>query len=61
MMVLEIIILSEVRWRETNIGYCLNVESKKKKIDANELIYKTEKRHRWRKQTDSMNMSLRKL
>ena len=30
MMVLEIIILSEVRWRETNIGYCLNVESKKK-------------------------------
>ena len=37
----EIIILSEVSWKKTNITwYHLYVESKKK--DTNELIYKTE-------------------
>ena len=40
-MDVEIIILSEVRQRKTNImGYCSYVESKKK--GTNELIYKTE-------------------
>ena len=39
-MDLEIIILSEVRQRKTNIIYCLYVESKKK--STNELIYETE-------------------
>ena len=39
-MDLEIIILSEVRERKTNICYGLYVEMKKK--DTNELIYKTE-------------------
>ena len=40
-MDLETIILSEVRWRKTNIlSYHLHVESKKN--DINELIYKTE-------------------
>ena len=39
-MDLEIIILSEVSQTKTNIIYCLYVESKKK-IDTNELIYKT--------------------
>ena len=40
-MDLEIIILSEVSQTKTNIIYCLYVESKKK-IDTNELIYRTE-------------------
>ena len=39
-MELEIIILSEVRQRKTNIWYHLHVESKKN--DTNEFIYKTE-------------------
>ena len=38
---LEIVILSEVRHRKTDIMYHLYVEPKKKK-DTNELIYKTE-------------------
>lgn len=38
---LEMIILSEIRWRKTNIICCpLHIESKKN--DRNELIYKTE-------------------
>ena len=40
---LEIIILSEVRQRKTNIiRHCLYTESKKKDRDTNELIYITE-------------------
>ena len=39
-MELEIIILSEVRQRKTNIWYHLHVESKKN--DTNGFIYKTE-------------------
>ena len=39
-MDLEIIILSEVRLRKTNIWYHLYVESKKN--DTNKLIYRTE-------------------
>ena len=42
-MDLEIIMLSEVSQRKTSIiCYHLYVESKKKKNDTNELIYKTE-------------------
>ena len=41
-MDLEIITLSEVSQTKTNIRYRLYVESKKKKNDTNELIYKTE-------------------
>ena len=40
-LTVEIIILSEVNQRKTNIRYRLYVESKRKK-DTNELIYKTE-------------------
>ena len=39
-MDLEIIILSEVSQRKTNIWYCLYVQSKKN--DTNKCIYKTE-------------------
>ena len=39
---LEILRLSEVRQRKTNIIYHLYVEGKKKKKNTNELIYKTE-------------------
>ena len=43
-MDLDIVILSEVRQRKTNIiWYCLHVESKKNK-GTNEIIYKTDKR-----------------
>ena len=41
-MDLEIIILSEISQRKTNVIYRLYVESKKKKNDTNELIHKTE-------------------
>jgi len=40
---LKIITLSEISQRETNIFYCLFVESrKKKKKETNELIFQTE-------------------
>ena len=39
-MNLEMIILSEIRQRKTNVTYICDL--KKKKKDTNELIYKTE-------------------